>query len=148
MKSTSGNTDWINKQDWDYLKEYKDTFGFRIKYNNKNIMEINYTPRTRCVLVKDSQEAGLEANSKLIVGSTLSDADRLKYGGISKAAELANKTSEEQTTYSIIKTGSFVDEYKEGDTVIFQGGANGHSIKINGEYYLQLGVHDILGKFN
>jgi co-chaperonin GroES (HSP10) len=109
---------------------------------------INYTPRNKHVLVKDSQIAGLAANSSLLLPDKLSDADRLKFGGISKSAELANKTSEEQSRYIIIKTGANVEDYKVGDEVIFMGGAQGHSIKIGEDFFLQLGEYDILGKFN
>lgn len=112
------------------------------------VSKINYTPRTKCVLVKDSKEQGIIANSKLITPDKISDADSLRFGGVSKSAALANKTSEDQSRYTIIKVGSKVEEYVVGDEVIFQGGAQGHSIMIGEEYYLQLGEYDILGKFN
>lgn len=111
-------------------------------------MEINYTPRQKTILVKDSKVAGLAANTKLIMPDKISDADSIAFGGVSKGAAFANKTSEQQDHYTILKVGKGVEDYFVGDEILFQGGAQAHSIKIGEDYYLQVGEYDILGKFD
>ena len=146
-ESTTGNTEnnkWIDKKEWDYFTSFKHT---PIKYM-KAEQTIKYTPREKTILVKDSKEAGIAANTSLITSDKISDADAIRYGGVSKAASMANKSSEQQDHYTVLKVRKGVDDYFIGDEIIFQGGAQAHSVKIGEDYYLQVGVYDILGKFN
>lgn len=111
---------------------------------------IKWEPRVRCVIITDDERNDEDKKRMAAVGlidiGTLSDKDRLTFGGVSKSAELANKMSEEQKPYRLIAVG---DEctYEVGDVVLFQGGCQGTSIKIEDKFYLQLGEYEILGKF-
>ncbi len=102
-----------------------------MNYTTKEILPINWIPRTKCVLVIDDE---------------LSDSERIMFGGTSKSADLANKSSEEQKPYTIVAVGDQCS-YKPGDIVLFQAGCQGHSVKIEDKFYLQLGEYEILGKF-
>ena len=112
--------------------------------------EIKWKPRVRCVLVGDDERNDADSKRMASIGlidpNTLSDKERMNFGGVSKSAELANKVSEEQKPYRIVAVG---DEcaYKVNDIILFQGGCQGHSIKVGEKYYLQLGEFEILGKY-
>ena len=111
---------------------------------------IKWHPYGRNIVVKDLEKDNedyqrLKANG-LISPSDLSDKELLAFGGTSKAANLANKTSEEQGSFEIVAVGPEVSFCEIGDSVIFMPGAQATSIKIEDKFYLQLGEFEVLGK--
>lgn len=111
---------------------------------------IKWMPYGRNVVIgnddKNNEETKRLASVGLIDPKTLSDAERLAIGGISKAAELANKTSEEQFVHEILAVGPEVVYTQVGDKVRFRSGSQAEAIEIDGKYYLQLGEFEVLGK--
>lgn len=112
---------------------------------------INWQPSFRNVVLIDNEKNNedtlrLKANG-LISINELSDKELLDLGGISKAANLANATSEEQRAFEIVAIGPEVAYHEVGDIIINMPGAQATSIKIDGKYYLQMGEYEILGKF-
>lgn len=128
--------------------KYRRMINIEIK---KGETQIKWEPAGRYVVVSDSEkdnEDSIRAKANgLILAGDLSDKERMEYGGESKAASLANKTSEEQGSYTIIATGPDCNFCKIGDVVIFSPGCQGTSIKVEDKFYLQLGEYDVLGRF-
>lgn len=112
---------------------------------------IAWQPSFRNVLVIDTEKNNedvqrMRANG-LISINELSDKELMDIGGTSKAANLANKTSEDQGSFEIVAIGPEVAYHKIGDKVIFMPGCQATSIKVGGKFYLQLGEYEILGRF-
>lgn len=123
-----------------------------IKLDEKvGVTTIGWEPAGRYIVVadkeKDDEDIIRAKANGLITLDEVSDADLLALGGISKSANLANKTSEEQGTFRIVAVGPEVSFCKVDDTVIFQPGCQATSIKVDGKFYLQLGEYEVLGRF-
>lgn len=117
---------------------------------SKGDTRIKWMPFGRNLVVKDLEKDNelvtrMKANGLITTGE-LSDAELMALGGTTKAANLANKTSEEQGSFEIVAVGPEVSFCKVGDSVIFMPGAQATSIKIEDKYYLQLGEYEVLGK--
>lgn len=130
-----------------------DKFNY-IDPNSESVMgntTISWMPYGKNIVVIDDETTNKEkkrlASVGLIDPSGLSDQDRIKFGGITKSAELANANSEEQKVYEIVAVGPQVSEVFVGDKVLFRGGCQATSIKVGDKFYLQLGEFEVLGKF-
>ena len=111
---------------------------------------IAWKPYGRNVVVEANQEESTEISLKakgFIDPSELSDSERKQFGMTSKSAAIANATSEEQPEYIVVSVGPEVSFTGVGDKVMFMPGCQATSIKIKGKFYLQLGEHEVLGKF-
>jgi len=123
-----------------------------IKLDEKvGVTTIGWEPAGRYIVVadkeKDDEDIIRAKANGLITLNELSDADLLQFGGTTKSANLANKTSEEQGTFEIVAVGPEVSFCKVEDIVIFQPGCQATSIKVDGKFYLQLGEYEVLGRF-
>jgi co-chaperonin GroES (HSP10) len=123
----------------------------KLNLAKQGVSTIDWMPHGRNIVVIDDEfnnkEVKRMASIGLIDPNSLSDAERLALGGISKSAELANTDSENQRPYIIVAIGSEVTGVEVGDSVLFRAGCQGTSIKIKDKYYLQLGEFEVLGKF-
>lgn len=118
--------------------------------NNKSgKTTIKWMPMSRFIVVdfEESSEARRLKSVGLLDPSNLSDKERLDLGLTSKAAEIANTDTETQKTFLVVAVGPETAYVEVGDRVILQGGANGHSITVEGKNYGQFGEYDVLGKF-
>lgn len=112
---------------------------------------IKWMPHGRNIVVVDDEENNKEkkrlASIGLVDPDTLSDKERMDLGFTSKAADVANRSSEDQLVYEIVAIGSEVSDVSVGDKVMFRAGCQGTSIKVEGKFYMQLGEFEVLGKF-
>ena len=112
---------------------------------------INWMPHGRNLVVIDETKSNAESKRLSSLGlidpKTLSDAERLALGGVSKSAEVANKASEDQDTFEVVAVGPEVAYLTVGDKIMVRSGGQFTSFKIDGKFYYQLGEHDVLGKF-
>jgi hypothetical protein len=137
------------EKEWENL--YTEISNWRFKNMKEGKTVIDWMPHGRNIVVDDdetnNQETKRLASVGLIDPSTLSDAERLALGGVSKAAEIANADSENQKTWTIVSVGPEVTQVTIGDSVLFRPGCQATSIKVGDKYYLQLGEFEVLGKF-
>lgn len=125
---------------------------YNLKSDNKEgNTTIAWMPHGRNIVVGNDEANNAEAKRLASVGlidpSTLSDDDRIRFGGVSKAAAVANTDSENQKAFLVVAVGPDVSHVSVGDRILLGGKAQGYSIEVNGKYYLQYGEFDVLGKF-
>lgn len=109
---------------------------------------IKYMPLGRYVIVgvKSELEKDISARSSgLILSSDLSDSDKIRFGGTSKSADVANKTGEEQETYELLAVSAECIYCNVGDKVLFRPGCQPTAIKVGDKYYFQLQEYEVLG---
>lgn len=110
--------------------------------------EFNYKPYGKNLLVEVPKEDTAFASGNLISLDTVSDAELLQFGGNTKAALAANKSSEEQVLYKVVAIGVKVDkeEVNIGDMVYVKPAVQAVTVEVNGKYYYQFEEFWVLGK--
>ncbi len=145
---------WLDKKDWDYYQEFKNTFGFRIKENMDNkekYTRIDYIPSFKGVVVSQYIRPEIlvfKESSKLILPHEVSDKDLIAMGLNTKGANVANAGSENQESFIIESIGLKVDqdEFKVGDKVLLRHAAQPIGLEIGGKFYGQIHEYEIAGK--
>lgn len=130
------------------MVELENNTNIYMGYINKGKTTIKYQPKGRNIVVKEIDiSKALATTTKLIMPDEISDSELLKVGGITKAANLANKSSEDQQEFEIVAIGPEVTGTEIGEMVMFMPGCQAVSIKVKGQFYLQAGEFELMGNF-
>jgi hypothetical protein len=113
---------------------------------------INYKPSFKGVLIKEYVRPEILVPSKeasrIIKVSEIRDQDLLDLGLNTKGAMVANKSTEDQSSFVIVALGPKVDldEFKVGDRVLLRHAAQPIGIEVDGVIYGQIHEYEIAGK--
>ena len=114
--------------------------------------KINYTPSFKGVVISEYVRPEILVKSskasKIIKVSEIKDSELLELGLNSKGAMVANKNSEDQSSFVIVAIGPKVDtdEFKVGDRVLLRQAAQPIGIEIDGKIYGQIHEYEIAGR--
>lgn len=109
---------------------------------------IKYQPSNRNVtFIEPDQGSANETFSKLIKPSQVSDKELISLGLNSKAANTANKISEEIELFEVVGFGPNCTETEIGDKILLNPGCKILTIKVDGIFYGQVGEFEIEGRF-
>ena len=114
--------------------------------------KINYTPSFKGVVISEYVRPEILVKSskasKIIKVSEIKDSELLELGLNSKGAMVANKNSEDQSSFVIVAIGPKVDtdEFKVGDRVLLRQAAQPMGIEVEGKIYGQVHEYEICGK--
>lgn len=112
---------------------------------------INYKPSFKGVLIKEYIRPEIlvpsRAASRIISVSEVKDSDLLDLGLNTKGAMVANKSTEDQSSFVIMAIGPKVDieEFKVGDRVLLRHAAQPIGIEVDGSIYGQVHEYEIAG---
>ncbi len=113
---------------------------------------INYVPSFKGVVIKEYVRPEILVKSskasKIISVNQVKDSELLDLGLNTKGAMVANKNSEDQSSFIIIAIGLKVDtdEFKVGDKVLLRAAAQPMGIEVDGVIYGQIHEYEIAGK--
>ena len=135
-------------------KGKSDSYPFiAILNNNKmNNTAISYIPSFKGVVISEYVRPEIlvpsSKASKIIKVSEIKDSELLELGLNSKGAMVANKNSEDQSSFVIVAIGPKVDteEFKVGDRVLLRQAAQPIGIEIDGKIYGQIHEYEIAGR--
>lgn len=135
---------WIDYEEWKLYNEYKNNYKEYMSKNNA----IKYIPYGKNILVEVPKEDIAFANGSLISLDQVSDAEIQRLGGSTKAANVANRSGEEQVPYKIVALGPKVDttEVTIGDKWYVKPAVQATTIELEGKFYFQFEEFWLLGK--
>lgn len=114
--------------------------------------KINYTPSFKGVVITEYVRPEILVRSskasKIISVSQVKDSELLELGLNTKGAMIANKSTEDQSSFIIVAIGPKVDtdEFKVGDRVLLRHAAQPMGIEVGGKIYGQVHEYEIAGK--
>lgn len=119
----------------------KDNINITYPGKEKYMSKVNYRPYGKLILVAiPEREKVFFGKNNLIDPNSLSDKERINLGISTKSADIANKSSEEQTSYIVVAVGNKVDttEVNIGDEVVFKPAVQSFTVEVNGEIYIEV----------
>lgn len=112
---------------------------------------VKYKPSFKGIIIKEYVRPEILVKSskasKIISVSEVKDSELLELGLNSKGAMVANKNSEDQSSFVIMSIGQKVDtdEFKVGDRVLLRPAAQPFGLEVDGVIYGQIHEYEIAG---
>lgn len=164
---------WINKEDWDFMQEYRGISNKKINNMKQDLnmlttttngysyiepevvkakSNIGYIPSFKGIVITEYIRPEIlvksKKASKIISVNEVKDSELLELGLNTKGAMIANKGSEDQDSFIIVAIGIDVDQrqFNIGDRVLLRSAAQPIGLEVGGKLYGQVHEYEVAGK--